>query len=180
MKIEGTLCYLIREGQALLLQKARGFGKGKWNAPGGKLAQGESPEACVKREVLEEAGFKPLELNLHGKLDFYFGQEQEPDWIVHVFSSRKFEGNVKSSVEGSVRWFPIEALPYGEMWADDVAWVPLLLLGKRFLGRFYFDAQAERLLHYFLIEQFQPSKIDLAFVPASVSTRGARLVEAGG
>ncbi len=158
MKIEGTICYLIREGQALLLQKARGFGKGKWNAPGGKLIQDESPEACAKREVLEETGLKPLELTPHGKLDFYFGQEEEPDWIVHVFSSRNFEGNLKNSVEGSVRWFRIEALPYEEMWADDVAWVPLLLLGKQFQGRFYFDSQAERLLHYFLIEDFQPPK----------------------
>ncbi len=155
MKIEGTICYLIREGQALLLQKARGFGKGKWNAPGGKLTHGESPEACAKREVLEETGLKPLELTPHGKLDFYFGHDQEPDWIVHVFSSRNFEGNLKSSTEGSVRWFAIEALPYEEMWPDDVAWVPLLLLGKRFQGRFYFDSQAERLLHYFLIEDFQ-------------------------
>ena len=32
-----------------------------------------------------------------------------------------------------------DAIPYDEMWADDHLWVPHLLAGRRFAGRFVFD-----------------------------------------
>lgn len=38
------------------------YRKGKWDLPKGKLDDGESPEACAEREVMEETGVKGLNL----------------------------------------------------------------------------------------------------------------------
>ena len=55
--------------------------------------------------------------------------------------------------EGELRWFPVEEIPYGEMWQDDEYWLPLLLEGKRYEGDFYFNKDATELLDYSLREK---------------------------
>lgn len=149
MTIKATLCHILKEDKVLLLKKSKGlFGGGKWNAPGGKLSPGEEPERCAMREVLEETGLRLKDLRFHGILDFYFGHKEEPDWVVHIFSSSKFSGELRASSEGVLRWFDREEVPYGEMWDDDEHWLPLLLEGKRFSGTFYFDETGEELIDY--------------------------------
>jgi 8-oxo-dGTP diphosphatase len=139
----------MKDGKTLLLKKACGrFGEGKWNAPGGKIKAGERPEECVVREVQEETGLRVTSLKDHGKLTFFFGDGKEPDWIVHVFSAQEFEGNVKESEEGKLRWIRLEEIPYDEMWDDDKHWVPLMLKGKKFDATFYFDEDMKRVLRH--------------------------------
>ena len=36
-------------------------------------------------------------------------------------------------------WVSTEAIPYDAMWADDALWLPELLQGRRFAGRFVFE-----------------------------------------
>jgi len=36
-------------------------------------------------------------------------------------------------------WTPLDAIPYEEMWEDDRLWVPLVLSGTKFSGRYVFD-----------------------------------------
>ncbi len=163
MTTYATLCYLIRGDETLLLRKAEGlWGGGKWNAPGGKLLPGEPPHRGAVREVREETGLLVREeaLELRGRLEFFFGPgpgpgpgggdgsggEREPDWVVYVFRAGSFAGEPRAGREGELRWHPLGALPYDEMWADDRYWVPLLLRGRRFQARFRFDEKAERLL----------------------------------
>src|SRR4051794_235689 len=43
---------VLLDGQVVLLKN----GRGGWELPGGKLEPGESPEACVAREIREELG----------------------------------------------------------------------------------------------------------------------------
>jgi 8-oxo-dGTP diphosphatase len=51
-------------------KKVNDIHKGKWNGLGGKFEPGETPEECVRREVLEESGLTIQNPRLHGLLMF--------------------------------------------------------------------------------------------------------------
>ena len=144
----GTLCWIIKDNKVLLKLANRGVSKDKWNAPGGKAEKNETPLNCVFREVLEETGLKIVKPQYHGKLTFFFGRTKDPDWIVHIFSTRDFLGNLKESEEGKLEWFDLGKIPFKRMWADDQYWVPLLLQGKKFDGVFYFDKKGEKIFNF--------------------------------
>ncbi len=147
--VEATLCTLIKDGRILLQKKAEGrFGEGKWNSPGGKIGPGETPEGCVVREVYEETGIQVRSSRLHGVLGHYFGEKVEPDWMVYQFSATDFEGEPKEGDEGQLKWFLFEEIPYDQMWQDDEYWLPHLLEGKKFRGRFYFNEDGTELLRH--------------------------------
>jgi ADP-ribose pyrophosphatase YjhB (NUDIX family) len=44
------------DGRLLLVRRAREPGLGRWSVPGGRVEPGESDEAAVRREALEETG----------------------------------------------------------------------------------------------------------------------------
>lgn len=149
MSTIATVCHILKGEKLLLQKKSKGlFGADKWNGVGGKLKPNETPEDCVKREVLEETGLRILNVNFHGILNFYFGNRSERNWIVYVFSTKAFEGKLRSSEEGTLRWFTFEEIPYDEMWQDDKHWLPVLLEGKNFEGDFYFDEEGKKLIDF--------------------------------
>ena len=153
MVVHATLCHIIKNGKLLLQRKSKGlFGEGKWNGIGGKLKPNEIPEEGVKREVFEETHLKIKNLFCHGLLNFYFGNKNELDWMVYVFSTNDLEGKETSNEEGILEWFSIENIPYKEMWQDDAHWLPLLLKGKKFRGKFYFDEEGKELVDFNLKE----------------------------
>lgn len=132
-----TLVFIVSGGQVLLIRKKRGLGAGKINAPGGRLDDGESPEACAAREVQEELGTRPVGLTAAGILRFQFTDGYGIH--VHVFRASGCEGTPAETDEAIPIWAPVDAIPFEEMWADDRLWVPHLLAGRRFDGRFVFD-----------------------------------------
>ncbi len=127
-----TLCYHPHEGQLLLIRKKRGIGAGKINGPGGKVDPGETPLAAAIRETQEEIGVTPVEPELRGELWFHFSARAHP--ALPDLSGGSLRGLPVRNRGGLPVWFPLETLPYEEMWADDREWLPLLLAGKRFRG----------------------------------------------
>jgi len=148
--IRAVLCYIRNENQFLLLLKSSGrFGGGFWNAPGGKIKDGEDPVIATKREVLEETGLTVEDLKKMGFLEFFFGSgKQNPDWTAEVFITSEFSGSMRESDEGKLQWFSKENLPIGQMWQDDRYWLPLLVEGKKFRGSFQFSGDSKELLSY--------------------------------
>lgn len=149
MSFTGVLCYIRDNGRVLLQLKADDrFGGGWWNAPGGKLADGESPLDAAVREVREETGLTVRDLRDHGTLVFYFGDAQDPEITVHVFSAERFEGEMCPNEEGRVAWIEEDRIPYDQMWPDDRIWLPHLLAGRRVRGVFRLSADHTQLISH--------------------------------
>ncbi len=53
-----TICFCLRGDAILMLHRDRPPFARHWNGLGGKLEPGETPLACVEREVLEESGLR--------------------------------------------------------------------------------------------------------------------------
>jgi 8-oxo-dGTP diphosphatase len=139
-----TLLFVVRQGRVLLIRKKRGLGAGKINGPGGRLEAGETVAECALREVREELGVTAVGVEQRGELSFQFTD----GYSIHatVFLATDCLGEPRETDEAVPLWTALEAIPYDQMWADDALWLPILLSGGRFVGRFVF-AGDEMLYH---------------------------------
>ncbi len=145
-----TLCIIHQHPKVLLGMKKRGFGVGRWNGFGGKVAPGETIEDAAKREMFEEAGIKLKNLDKVAIIQFEF--KGNPEILeTHIFKSNDFDGIPTESEEMKPQWFFIDEIPFKEMWPDDIHWIPLFLKGKKFKGKFLFG-EADVVLEKELIE----------------------------
>lgn len=135
--IRATLMFVVSDGRVLLIRKKRGIGAGKINGPGGKIDPGESPMESAVRETQEELRITPLDPVKMGEL--WFSMTHIPDIHCHVFMATRWRGRPVETPEAVPLWTPIGEIPYHEMWEDDRHWLPEMLGGRSFLGRFVFE-----------------------------------------
>ena len=121
----------------MLIHKKTGLGKGKINAPGGRIEPLEIPEQAAIRECQEEIGLTPSGLAKRGELFFIFTD----GYSLHgtVFFADSYTGTPVVTIEADPFWCDIDKIPYDKMWADDPHWLPLAIAGRYFMGYFIFD-----------------------------------------
>jgi 8-oxo-dGTP diphosphatase len=136
-KEKAVLCFVFDGEKVMLINKKRGLGAGKINAPGGRIENGETAEAAAVRETCEETGITPLNPVKGGELFFTF----KDGYTLHgeIFRAAAFTGEMKETDEALPFWNSVKKMPYDKMWEDDELWFPLLLSGRGFKGYFYFD-----------------------------------------
>ena len=132
-----TILFVRHAGQILLIHKLRGLGAGKINGPGGRLEAGETPREAAIRETQEELCITPHDPKLAGDLSFQFIDGLS--LYVTVFTATQWEGTPTETDEAKPLWVEEERIPYEQMWADDILWIPHMLKGEAFSGRFLFD-----------------------------------------
>jgi 8-oxo-dGTP diphosphatase len=75
-----------------------------------------------------------------GELSFQFAD----GYALHgrVFVADACIGEPTETDEAKPLWCPLDRIPFDRMWADDSLWLPMLLAGKHFAGKFVFDGDA--------------------------------------
>ncbi len=147
-----TLVFVVEADRVLLIRKKRGLGAGKINGPGGRLEPGETLLECAVREIQEELCITPRQLERRGEMRFQFVDGYSIH--VHAFRAAGYEGEPTETEEATPLWFHRSEIPYDQMWEDDILWVPHLLGGGRFEGRFLFEG--DRMLDHYL--ELEPAR----------------------
>lgn len=114
------------EGRVLLAQRPEGKSMaGLWEFPGGKVEQGETPEAALIRELEEELGINtwssclaPLTFASHSYDDFHL--------LMPLFACRKWEGIPHPQEGQTLKWVRPNELRNYPMPAADVPLIPIL------------------------------------------------------
>ncbi|MBR6184795.1 MAG: 8-oxo-dGTP diphosphatase [Clostridia bacterium] len=122
-----TLCYVEKDQCYLMLhriKKDQDENAGKWIGIGGHVEEDESPEECVRREAMEEAGMELNDLRLRGVITFIL-----PDWgneLTFLYTARAETESLPECAEGVLRWVPIAEIPRLKLWEGDRVFLPLL------------------------------------------------------
>ena len=108
-----AVALIDRDGRVLLAQRPVGKSMaGLWEFPGGKVEDGETPEAALVRELHEELGIEtwnsclaPLTFASHNYEDFHL--------LMPLFACRKWNGIVQPKEGQALKWvYPRDFLDY--------------------------------------------------------------------
>ena len=95
-----VLCLIHKNGRYLLQDRIKNDWKG-YTLPGGHIEPGESIVDAVIREMQEETGLTIRHPHLCGVKQFPL---EEGRYIVFLFETEEFEGDLRSSEEGTIHW----------------------------------------------------------------------------
>ena len=135
-----TECYIQKDNKTLMLyrnKKKDDINAGKWIGIGGKLLPGESPEECLLREVMEEAGVTLTEYRLRGFITFAAKADDGAligpmYWF--VYTATAFTGEIGECDEGTLEWINNDKLMGLDLWEGDRIHWEILLSGGGFFS----------------------------------------------
>lgn len=122
-----TLCYLEKDEKYLMLhrtKKANDENHDKWIGVGGKFEDGESPEDCMRREILEETGLTVTAFAYRGIVTFV--SDRYPCEYMHLFTVTDWTGVEKECDEGELAWIDKKRLLSLPMWVGDRIFLELI------------------------------------------------------
>lgn len=125
-RYETTLCYIYGPEGVLMLhrtKKENDINKDKYIGVGGHIEQGESPDECVIREVLEETGLSMRSFRLRGIITFVI---DEIDEVTFLYTCDDYTGTLRECNEGELIWVEEEKIESLPIWEGDKIFFRLL------------------------------------------------------
>lgn len=103
-----VIAAIIRQGnEVLLCQRKEGALAGKWEFPGGKIENGETPEECLVREIDEELG---IEIEVGDIYQAVHSHYEHGDFLIIAYMATHVAGEVSLRVHSDYAWVEIEKL----------------------------------------------------------------------
>lgn len=106
--VELTVLCLIHQGDQILLQNRVKKDWQGYTLPGGHVEPGESIVDAVIREMKEETGLTIANPRLCGLKQFPI---EAGRYLVFLFKTEEFSGELRSSAEGTMEWIRRADLP---------------------------------------------------------------------
>ena len=121
-----TAAVIENDGVVLAARRSGGHLDGYWEFPGGKIEAGESPEACLARELQEEFGITVdvghfIAENVHD-----YGEK-----VIHLmaYSVKHLSGEFRMSDHDQILWLPRDRLQSLKWAPADIPLVEAVVAG---------------------------------------------------
>lgn len=121
---EVTAGIIIDNNKILIAQRgANEKLAGKWEFPGGKIEVGETPQQCLKREIMEE-----LEVDI--EVGDYLGESiyTYPNGEIKLIAyfATAVDGDIKLSVHDKIEWITISEIDKYDFVPADITFIEKL------------------------------------------------------
>jgi 8-oxo-dGTP diphosphatase len=127
--VPAVVAVIVQRGRLLLARRARPPYEGTWDAPGGFLEAGETPEQALRRELREEIGVGVRRARFVGFATDRYGPG---GFAVLAAAYRVTPSSARLRAAddvAEVRWFPLERVPW-----RGIAFVGLRRLLRKVVG----------------------------------------------
>ena len=118
-----VLCLIHKDGKYLLQNRFKNDWKG-YTLPGGHIEPGESIVDAVTREMKEETGLSIIHPHLCGVKQFPINGGR---YIVFLFETDRFEGELTDSDEGDMHWISSDRLDEVDLVEDFTDLIEVML-----------------------------------------------------
>ena len=120
--------FLVKDGKILIARRKAGEAlAGKWEFPGGKLEAGETPEQCLKRELMEEFG---VEARIGGFICASKFEYKHLPIELLVYRAYHVAGDFRLTDHDQLAWVTLAELKNYDFSSADIPVVEHLLRGN--------------------------------------------------
>lgn len=122
-----TLCYIEDNNRYLMMhrvKKDKDINKDKYIGVGGHFEYGESPDDCLRREVMEETGLTLTSYRARGIVTFIYGEDVCE--YMHLYTANGYEGEIGECDEGELIWVDKDKVFDLNIWEGDKIFFRLL------------------------------------------------------
>ena len=124
-----TGAYLEKDGKILIARRKTGDKlAGKWEFPGGKIEPGETPEQCLKRELMEEFG---VETRIGAFICASKFEYKHLDIELLVYHASHVAGEFQLRDHDQLAWVTLSELKAYDFSSADIPVVDHLLRGEK-------------------------------------------------
>jgi 8-oxo-dGTP diphosphatase len=122
--IDVTCAIIIRDTKILIAKRAAGSDlQGKWEFPGGKVEQGETPEQCLARELHEEFGINTSVGSFVTESIFHY---KEKSIRLLAYMVEYLSGELILTVHDEIKWIGPDEFDSYDMAEADIPIVNVL------------------------------------------------------
>lgn len=101
----------------------------KWLGVGGHFNEGETPDECIVREVMEETNLHLADYTQRGILLF---ENKDYKEMIYLYTSNFFSGKMENCKEGDLVWVNTSDIESLNIWEGDKVFLKMLRDTKEF------------------------------------------------